>query len=64
MIASNRHKYEEINDINRCHSFHVPLFSQNISEGKDGLYYDSQGALYTGTYRNFMKTVKLKPKFH
>lgn len=40
--------------------FTLPLFSQNISEGKDGLYYDSQGALYTGTYRNFYENGQIK----
>ena len=40
--------------------FSLPSFSQNISEGKDGLYYDNQGALYTGTYRTLFDNGQVK----
>ena len=40
--------------------FTLPSFSQTISEGKDGLYYNSQGEPYTGTYRTFFDSGQVK----
>lgn len=35
-------------------------FAQNITEGKDGVYYDDHGTPYTGTYHSYYENGQVK----